>query len=177
MSDLTVPIWLLDFDGVLNAFDPAAPVLGDWDDWKTFVARGFRIRYSPKMTARILALHESGVVEVRWLTTWGRFANDELSPQLGLPEFTVAGEMPFRERGGWWKLPIAQELFSQGHSLVWTDDDIINSTPAVEWARQIAGSRRASDLRAYAAPHGALSESDMDDIEQWLVARSKEEEA
>lgn len=163
------PIWLMDFDGVLNVFDSGAPVLSDWPSWNDFIARGFRIQYSPAMVARILALHESGLVEIRWLSTWGRLANEDLT-QLGFPEFPVAGEMPYRGGHGWWKLPIAQELFDQGHALIWTDDDITGSKDATAWMRQIADSDRAADLRMY-APLGAISQVMMHDIEQWVAAR------
>jgi len=163
------PIWLLDVDGVLNAFDETRPVLGDWDDWKTFTARGFLIRYSPAMVGRILALHDAGKVEVQWLTTWGHMANTELK-ELGFPEFTVAAEQPFRERDGWWKYPTAKRLFELGHAIVWTDDDIPYCSDAVRWLRDVKGSERSNDLRAY-APQGALSQQDMDDIESWVAGR------
>lgn len=167
MSDK--PIWLLDVDGVLNAFDETRPVLGDWGDWQTFTARGFPIRYSPTMVGRILALHESGAVEVRWLTTWGRHANTDLTP-LGFPEFAVAAEMPFRERDGWWKYPVAKELFEQGQAIIWTDDDITYSSDALDWLRDVKASDRSDDIRAY-APQGAISQQDMDDIEKWVASR------
>lgn len=165
------PIWLLDVDGVLNAYEEAAPILRDWDDWQEFIARGFPIRYSPAMIARILALHESGAVEVRWLTTWGHFANEDLQP-LGFPEFLVAAEMPFRDRLGWWKLPVAQDLFYQGRAVIWTDDEISNSPSTIEWMRQVADSQRANDLVMYSPPFGALSHRDIDDIEKWVADRA-----
>lgn len=168
MSDR--PIWLLDVDGVLNAFDETRPVLGDWGDWQTFTSNGFPIRYSPAMTARIRALHNNELVEIRWLTTWGAMANTHLKP-LSLPQLVVAGEVPIVERG-WWKLPVAQELFAQGNSIIWTDDDIPYSSEAVDWLRDVEDSDRAGDMRAY-APQGAISQQDMDDIEKWLLARAE----
>ena len=169
MSDK--PIWLLDVDGVINAFDESGPVMGDWGDWTGFTARGFPIRYSPKMIARILALHEADRVEVRWLTTWGRHANTDL-PELGLPEFAVAAEMPFRERDGWWKLPVAQELFDQGHAIIWTDDDMAFVSDAQDWLRAVGQTARGLvDLHAF-APKGAISQAEMDGIEAWLAART-----
>jgi hypothetical protein len=170
MADETArPIWLLDVDGVLNAFDESGPVVGDWGDWETFTAKGFPIRFSPRMTSRIREMHEAGTVEVRWLTTWGRWANTDL-PQFGFPEFQVAAEQPFRDRGGWWKLPVAQELFNQGHAVIWTDDDITFSSDAMDWLKQVANSDRACDLFAF-APQGAISQREMDDICIWTVNR------
>lgn len=164
-----VPIWLLDVDGVLNAYDESVPVFGDWDDWQEFLARGFPMRYSPAMCARILALHTSGAVEVRWLTTWGRHANEDLTP-FGFPQFEVAGEQPFRERWGWWKLPVAQKLFEQGHAIIWTDDDLRFSNEAKNWVDEVMHSDRAWDMCAF-SPEGALSQDIMTQIETWLEAR------
>lgn len=163
------PIWLLDVDGVLNAFDDRGPVLGDWDDWEFFSARGFPMRYSPAMCSRIRALHETGQVEIRWLTTWGRHANTDLTP-MGFPQLKVAAEQPLRGKGGWWKFPPAKELFDAGHALIWTDDDLTSSQGAVSWLRHITTTDRANDVRAY-APQGAISQQDMGDIEAWLAAR------
>lgn len=163
------PIWLMDVDGVLNAFDESGPVMGDWGDWTGFTARGFPIRYSPKMVARILALHETRRVDIRWLTTWGRWADTDLT-EFGLPEFEVAAEQPFRDRGGWWKLPVAQELFNKGHAVIWTDDDLAFSSDAMRWVKDVADSDRAGDLFA-CAPQGAISQQEMADIETWVAGR------
>jgi hypothetical protein len=168
---MSTPIWLLDVDGVINAFDETRPVLGDWDDWKTFTARGFPIRYSPAMVSRILALHQAGTVEVRWLTTWGQMANTALT-EFGLPQFAVAAEQPIREVEGWWKYPTARDLFEQGHAIIWTDDDIPYCTDAVTWLRDVKASDRGNDMRAY-APQGAISQHDMEDIETWLADRAE----
>jgi len=94
--DAAVPVWLLDVDGVVNAVsrfpDPKV-----WDDWQsgTAVADGteWPITFSPSVTGTIRRLHEQGLVEVRWLTTWRGNANGSLRDLLGLPEFAVAGEV------------------------------------------------------------------------------------
>jgi hypothetical protein len=166
---VSVPIWLMDVDGVLNAFDESVPVIGDWSDWEVFTARGFPMRYSPSMIKRIRALHDSGVVEVRWLTTWGRYANTDLT-QFGLPELKVQAEMPFRERHGWWKLPVVQQLFEKGRTIVWTDDDIVSDTKAMHWINEVATSSRHNDLYAYAPP-GAITQEQMTHTEKWLEKR------
>src|SRR4051794_18921570 len=99
----TTPVWLLDVDGVLNALpdwnaDEPAPDHA-WQDYEVVTAsprvhdqHKYRITYSPTLTKAIHDLHESGAVEVRWLTTWGRGANVELADKLGLQHFDVAGE-------------------------------------------------------------------------------------
>lgn len=166
------PIWLLDVDGVLNAFDESRPVLGEWGDWDGFTASGYPIRYSPSMISRIVGLHRSGAVEVRWLTTWGGLANGELRRGLKMPELAVAAEMPFRERYGWWKLPVARDLFEQGHAIIWTDDDMAFVSDAQEWLRTVGQTARGLvDLHAF-APKGAISQQEMDGIEAWLANRT-----
>lgn len=130
----TTPIWLLDVDGVLNAVtldvDRSA-----WPDWTTGTAqtsgRSYRITFSPDVMAGIRDLHDRGLVEIRWLTTWSRDANADLRRLLGLPEFPVVGSP-----GGsavWWKLPLAQEVAREGRPLIWTDDELGYSPDALDW--------------------------------------------
>jgi hypothetical protein len=86
------PLWLLDVDGVLNAVT-RSPDRAIWPDWRRgrAVADGvaWSICFSPSATRAIRTLHESGLVEVRWLTTWREYANAELRRLLDLPELAV----------------------------------------------------------------------------------------
>ena len=69
-----------------------------WPDWRRgrAVADGFAwsICFSPSATRTIRMLHESGLVEVRWLTTWRDHANAELRRLLDLPELAVVPDPP-----------------------------------------------------------------------------------
>lgn len=135
-SNESVPIWLLDVDGVLNAVCHPSRPPQTWDHWRsgTAVAAGkrFAITFSPDLMAGIRELHESGVVEIRWLTTWAHDANRSLRELLELPEFPVAGEPVYA--GAWWKLPCAVRAAEAERPLIWTDDDLDAAVTARRWA-------------------------------------------
>ena len=145
------PVLLLDVDGVLNAFDRVPAARGGWDDWQHggATAEGTRwpITWSPRVVATLSDWHEQGRVELRWLTTWGHDANDELRRLLGLPELPVAGT--YHEAGGpsgaaetggghasvtpaapdplsgsWWKYDVVVSLLrtEPERRFVWVDD-------------------------------------------------------
>jgi hypothetical protein len=164
---VTRPLWLLDVDGVLNA---VGPPLDDDDDWSTGTAianeRRWPIRWSRSVVAEIRRLHETGIVELAWLTTWGEEANDSLRELLDLPELAVAGTRPRpgelpaeplpsaagthadatgaaaadHETGRWWKLDVvrAQIASEPKRRLVWTDDDLVWEPEVVRGLRAFA---------------------------------------
>lgn len=160
----TTPIWLLDVDGVLNALPWAsarwekgvgATVESAWADLTETrstpdlhldPADGYHITYSPALMREIRKLHESGAVEVRWLTTWGSGANVHLNKQLGLPAFDVAGEPPetigytgqYSSRT-WWKLGHVERIHAEEphRPIIWTDDDLEHVDYAREWAHSL----------------------------------------
>ena len=155
------PIWLLDVDGVLNALpwrgatDWTGLPSKSWDDYLVGHASpdpadadrgpkgGYTITYSPELMRRIRELHESGAVEVRWLTTWGRGANLELRELLDLPEFVVAGEPDVLSGFAgapahrWWKFDDARRVreAEPDRPIIWTDDDLVHVSEACEWAK------------------------------------------
>src|SRR3954447_10033578 len=109
-----VPVLLLDVDGVVNALRFEPP-----DGWQRGLFDGFLISWDPTITARLRELHESGRVEIQWLTTWGENADRLLAEPMGLPRGlrTRAGGLTaptgFAGRlgggSGWWKLAAARE--------------------------------------------------------------------
>ena len=160
------PLWLLDVDGVLNAVT-RWPDRSAWSDWASGSAATGAYRWpiwwSPTVTATVAELHATGVVEVRWLTTWGRHANEELRELLGLPAFEVAGE-PTRSAdptaggaaatsdaashaevagagardpltGRWWKFDVVRALHDAepDRRIVWTDDDLAFQAGVRAW--------------------------------------------
>ena len=88
------PLWLLDVDGVLNAVT-RTPDRAVWHDWVQGSAkaddRRWPITFSRSVACAVARLHETGAAEVRWLTTWGDAANEELGDLLGLPTLEVVG--------------------------------------------------------------------------------------
>lgn len=128
------PIWLLDVDGVLNAVTSQVDQ-GVWPEWRTGAARAdgrsYPITFAPRLMDRIRSVHQQGLAEIRWLTTWGHDANRELRRLLNLPEFPVVGTPS--GAAAWWKLPLAQQVALEHRPLVWTDDDLAYAAEAVSW--------------------------------------------
>ncbi len=150
----------LDVDGVINCFDEDPEIQG-FDDYRDIKAspgpnewggyeRKYTITYSPSIIKRLLSWHESDKAEIRWLTTWGRGANLELSRKLGLPgNFLVVGEKPddagftpldtqnVKTVGAdhWWKFTCVKRLADENPDarIVWIDDDLQFDRDAVEW--------------------------------------------
>jgi hypothetical protein len=125
MSRAVKPIWLLDIDGVINACDyyPTS-----WPEYKEIEARcagrDYTVRYAQQVVDFINTVHSEGLAEIRWLTTWGREANDSFREKLGLPEFELAG-IRYEARGmeTWWKAILANVVATEDRPILWTDDD------------------------------------------------------
>jgi hypothetical protein len=136
---MSAPLLLLDVDGVVNAIVGTAGhrPYGQTDAWiwTSHVAEDgveYPIMVSRVVLTFIREAHETGMAEVRWLTTWeGGDAVLALARHLGLPEFAIEGrqaEFPgkFSDFDHWWKLPVVERLVERdpGRPLVWVDDDI-----------------------------------------------------
>lgn len=193
---MSKPLWFLDVDGVINMFPddrPGALLAGlqefkaspnlhpkmsreevEEAKWRYGGTRQFSIMYDPTITKRIASLHQSGQVEVVWLTTWGSGANGELGHGLKFPQLRCAGEPTYRttglnhtaDDGRWWKWGCI-ERFLDAHpevdKFVWTDDDLAIELNAGAWARSIGGLTIAPDM-VYGLTH-----DDLDTIEAYLT--------
>jgi hypothetical protein len=132
---------LLDVDGVLNACPIWDPTGADRDcpwpgGWKEFRAGGYNIKFAPDLCDALLDIHDSGLAEVRWLTTWGHEANAQLAESFGFPHFQVVGVPPtWGETQGWWKFPLAVAATALARRVVWADDDLPRSPEALAWAQ------------------------------------------
>lgn len=122
------PVMLLDVDGVVNADLPGWP---DKDAHATvslaFCCIGFplKMRWSPKLLLELTALHESGLVEIRWCTSWCPHI-DVLYTIWDLPAWPVAwAEHHVGDRVPSVKLAAAREVMAQGRRLIWVDDEAI----------------------------------------------------
>lgn len=134
-----LPLLLLDVDGVLNAVNFPHPDFEVWSDYVVVdaeaMAHSWTIWYSPTVVETLRSWHESGRVEIQWLTTWEDMANGiEFKPEL--PEFEVAGwrSEPVDEYG-WWKLAVVKRLRAEqpDRHIIWIDDDLTYDTEANEW--------------------------------------------
>jgi hypothetical protein len=173
------PLWLLDVDGVINAVNVLSDLQGwdrhiregtcwgDYCDGEATSHRAFGIIWSPGLIKRITALHESGDVEIRWLTTWEDKAQTEIAPLVGLPHFEVAdGPMHWEDFSpDWWKLPRAKANAGHERPLIWTDDDLVSARAAHAWASDRPG------LALLVAPRWdvGISPKGMDVIEDFVA--------
>ncbi len=166
-----VPILLLDVDGVLNAARVDLPA-----GWQRGTFNGFVLTWDPTVTARLRELHESGRVEIQWLTTWAEKADLLLAEAMGLPRglktHAEAGAVStgflgmLRGASSWWKLALARAAVEAepDRRVVWIDDDLVEqSADTGEW---LAANPHvlviAPDLFA------GLTHEQLDEIEAWL---------
>jgi hypothetical protein len=166
-----VPILLLDVDGVLNAARVELP-----EGWRRGMFNGFVLSWDPTITARLRELHESGRVEIQWLTTWAGNADRLLAEPMGLPRglktHAQEGTAPtgfggaFGGRSGWWKLALAIAVAEAepDRRIVWIDDDLaVQAAETGEWLAAHAHVLVvAPDLFA------GLTHAQLDEIEAWL---------
>lgn len=136
MIDDQRPVWLLDIDGVLNATSRSVPShIWPRYTWRQFSAMGnsreWTLRVAQPVVDFVQEMHDSGLVEIRWHTTW-QHAAQNVAKELDLPEFPVH-EAPeynstawtYSVQGLWWKLPPAWRVIGEEkRPLIWTDDDI-----------------------------------------------------
>lgn len=162
------PVWLLDVDGVLNATRPgwsAAP--------KTAMAYdkgiGWRLRWAPALLDRVRLVIASGLVDVRWCTTWCNAA-DQLERLFRFPELprALSPEDLFIDKDRA-KLDAALSVVDAGQRLIWTDDDVI----------PVAGPERAKLIDAGAlliAPKSryGLTRAHIDEIEVFITVVTRE---
>ncbi|SFP89302.1 hypothetical protein SAMN05660464_0020 [Geodermatophilus dictyosporus] len=165
------PILLLDVDGVLNAPRRELP-----EGWRRATFNGFLLSWDPTITARLRELHESGRVEIQWLTTWTTDADRLLAEPMGLPRGLTtharADSAPtgflgvFGGASGWWKLDAAREVAESepDRRIVWVDDDL------AEQAADTGDWLAANPHVLVVAPdlYVGLTHEQLDRVEEWL---------
>ena len=166
------PILLLDVDGVLNAARVDLP-----EGWARGTFNGYVLSWDPTVTQRLREWHESGRVEIQWLTTWTEKADRLLAEPMGLPRglrtHSREGVLPtgFAGRLGgasrWWKLAAARAVAEAepGRRIVWIDDDLADqATDTSEWLA-------ANGQVLVVAPDlvTGLTHAELDRVEAWLA--------
>lgn len=137
------PVWLLDFDGVINAISKKG-CNAFWDDWNQVRIQNPSNPDNPKDTlpllwsstvARTVADAHAAGVRVIWLTTWREHTKvlPDIIPELprDLPwwdEDVLLGSGgrldPMNQLGQRWKFDVAHQLVPDGVPLLWTDDTL-----------------------------------------------------
>jgi hypothetical protein len=156
-------VWLLDVDGVINVTRPgwgSAPRRG----YACTGGQEFRIRWAPALVDRIRALHQGGLVHIRWCSSWCGDAR-QLENLLGLPRLEYAWT---EERTGpaatLAKLAAARDVLARGHRLVWTDDGAVPTSGPV-FEELTAGGQV---LLIAPVPSRCLQPEHLEQIEQFL---------
>jgi hypothetical protein len=162
---MTRPVWLLDVDGVLNAARPgwgAAPRSGTaYSDGQLF-----RLRWAPRLVTRIRGLHNGGLVEICWCSTWCSDA-DQVEGLLGLPRLGRAWQHPIGAAAApAAKLAATRAALDQGRRLIWTDDDAIPASGPLR--DELTATGRA--LLIAPRPNRGLQPAHLDAIEAFLTA-------
>ena len=125
----------LDVDGVINPW--GAPST-DWSDWERHEVRNRWGRFHLELSRELCAALVATGLEIRWLTTWGRMANEQVSPLVGWPtDMPVACEVEGCGAGhvagrglhvsdAWFKLEhIAAVATHPSHPpFAWVDDEL-----------------------------------------------------
>jgi HAD domain in Swiss Army Knife RNA repair proteins len=166
------PVLLLDVDGVLNAVRLDIP-----ESWQRGTYNGYSLLWDPTVTARLRALHESGRVELQWLTTWTEKADLLLAEPMGLPrglrthsrEGVLSTGFSGERRGipGWWKLAAARAVAEAepGRRIVWIDDDLAEQAEDTsEWL-----AANAQVLVVAPDLYAGLTHAELDRVEAWLA--------
>lgn len=159
---MSLPIWLMDIDGVLVPFAQrqrgvtyeAVPVGGYHGS--VLVVR--------EVLTRVRALHRAGVVQVQWLTAWEDEAASMFAPSVDLDDYAVHTDPGAGI--GWWKTRAARTLLeTSDRRVVWTDDEFD------EWpeTRDLAAEFGDRLLRYPVDGMVGLSPSDLHDIEAFLA--------
>lgn len=156
---------LMDVDGVLNDFHtPNDPKYRIFD-----AENGFRIAWDETVMERLLAWHEKGLVEIKWLTTWCHDANKMLRTEFGFTEdLEVVGYdhwlRPGTHWSDWWKLKAVREYVNHNPDefIVWIDDEHRWQNETIEFV--------GSEPNIHAiSPYPSLSHKDLDQIESWIT--------
>jgi hypothetical protein len=155
-------IVLLDVDGVLNALTLDVP-----EGWKRGLFNGYQITWDPTITERLRDLHETGRVEIQWLTTWCEDADKLLAEPMGLPRGLVTHSSFHRARSSlvWWKLLHADDVAKNNpdRNIVWIDDDHGLDYESRNWA-----AIRDNVLTISPDLYRGLTHEDLDKIEEWI---------
>ena len=154
---MSIPIWFLDVDGVVNALARPAPI-GYQITTANTMGRGWRIAYSREVIDFINRVNREGLAEVRWLTTWEQDAHRELAPDVGLDAFPAYDIPDDDSPSGWWKADVVARLDRrrEARPFIWTDDDL--ETEDVDFLR---AQTERSALPIATDPAAGLSNDDL----------------
>lgn len=166
----TPPVWLLDFDGVINAVSPAWGVktVRRWSPPSKFaLGKTYRVRWAQPLIDRIRQVHESGLAEVRWCSTWN-MDTDALAEMTGLvfpASFPLEPNLHWTLVSGRKRLAAQAVLEREGRRLIWTDDVEVPFTWELAYSTVTEGGRA---LLIRPKERVGLTPAHMDQIDRYI---------
>ncbi|MGX6600906.1 hypothetical protein ACWKSP_02035 [Micromonosporaceae bacterium Da 78-11] len=156
--DRTLPVLLLDLDGVLSPF--AAPICPAGYQERVFFEGEEPVRFCPAHGAWIQDLAAAG--DLWWATGWGEHANELFLPALGVGPLPVVRfpPVPFEPE---LKVPAVDAVTGE-RPAAWIDD---NHTAA---GRRWAALRVAPTLLVSIDPATGWTRADVDQVLDWTKA-------
>jgi hypothetical protein len=154
--DQTVPVLLLDLDGVLNPF--AAANCPDGFQERVLFEGEEPVRFSPQHGDWIRELAEAG--DLTWATGWGADANEFYLPLLGVEQlpFVEFPPIPFEPE---LKVPAIDAMVGD-RPAAWIDD---NHTAA---GRRWSADRTAPTLLVPIDPATGWVRANVDEVLDWV---------
>ena len=121
----TPPVLLLDIDGVINV----RPNVGGWDRPPVKVNAGIPVYLEPRLVDRLKDIHNRGLAEVRWCTTWCGHPDqlDILERILAVHFDRAFGDRPMNKTWAEMKVEAALAVLEEGRRLIWVDDDEVDA--------------------------------------------------
>lgn len=183
------PVWLLDFDGVVNALSRRPPKTVGYREWRSARVEMpsetrrsgkpvvYPLLWSPTVVSVITRAVDAGV-DVRWLTTWRE--HTRMLPEIipGLPELpwidesclppAVAATLDpaVGDLSVQWKIECAKATVGEDVPVLWTDDSILVGVFARRWAR----TRKRGLTTAFTPrPNLGLIPRDLSVVADWVA--------
>lgn len=157
------PIVLLDVDGVLNFFMGRSVWETSKMAWIRDRSRGIGVQWSPTVVDKLNDWFDSGLAEIRWLTSWDNRAQEKLAPELGLRHFELA-----RNPAENIDKDVAADrtaLAEPERPIVWIDDEVLNLSQLVksDWIS------KDTTLLIHPVENEGLTPEHLEKIESFLV--------
>lgn len=168
------PIWLLDFDGVINALSGRGGT-SIWTDWANASVDHpgesqlrLPLLWSATVIDTVAAAAAAGV-DVRWLSTWREHTAVLPSVIPGLPELAYLDEdrlgLPRLVDHTVWKIEAAKAFVPDDVPLLWTDDSASIEIHSAGWRNNRSGPTAFIRPR----PAAGLVKREISMIRDWIA--------
>lgn len=168
------PIWLLDFDGVVNVLAPRGDESA-WTDWNIHGESAHPdslpwFLWSSTVASLVREARDAGVC-VMWLTSWEASMRNAEKVVTELPEgLDILTRADNHTNSRYWKAGAARSVIREGVPVLWTDDDlskILRPKDDKEWAQRMDTTRIAPN------PAVGLTPKHVAQIRSWIKRVTK----